>query len=143
LCQASRVTRWVCDKIAQNVAQRFFMSKLMHKLNHGKKVAQNVGNFFNLKKLNKVNNQLMFGNWPNLVTLKWTHRTNVSKGRISGEGVGGGLCVCGCERNSTTTLDVSSLDSKRGAQMTSTKLNLDWYLHFVKTTLFHNFENLM
>jgi hypothetical protein len=30
------VTRWVCEKIAQNVAQPIF-SKLMHNLNRGKK----------------------------------------------------------------------------------------------------------
>jgi hypothetical protein len=38
----NRVTRWVCEKIAQNVAQPIFLSKLMHKLIHLNKVAQNV-----------------------------------------------------------------------------------------------------
>jgi hypothetical protein len=61
--------RWVCEKIAQNVAQPIFLSKSVHNFYRGTKYSKNLGHVYNLKKLPKVNNNPMGENSPNLVTL--------------------------------------------------------------------------
>jgi hypothetical protein len=49
----SRVTRWVCKKIAQNVAQPIFLSKRIHNLYRGKSSPRNYATFVVFKKLPK------------------------------------------------------------------------------------------
>jgi hypothetical protein len=45
-----RVTRCVCEKIAQKVAQTIFLSKLTQNLHRGKKLAQNFGHLLYFSK---------------------------------------------------------------------------------------------
>jgi hypothetical protein len=67
LGKLDRVTRWVCEKISQNVAQPGFVEiKVQYILR--KKVAQNFGQNFNT--LTKLNNCSLGDNSLNLATLK-------------------------------------------------------------------------
>jgi hypothetical protein len=43
----SGVTRWVCENVAQNVAQPIFLSKLIHNYYRGKKLHKNLDYFSN------------------------------------------------------------------------------------------------
>jgi hypothetical protein len=65
---ASRVTRWVGEKIAQSVAQQtFFCQNVCKKIILEKKSKGNIYAIFT--KLTKVNNDPIGGNSPDLVTL--------------------------------------------------------------------------
>jgi hypothetical protein len=49
LCLRSGVTRWVCKKIGQNVAQPIFLN-LIHDFYRGVKLPKNFGYFFHFQK---------------------------------------------------------------------------------------------
>jgi hypothetical protein len=49
-CSVSRVTGWVGEKFAQNVAQPIFLSKLIQNLSRGNKQPKNVSYFWNRPK---------------------------------------------------------------------------------------------
>jgi hypothetical protein len=64
-----RVARCVCEKIAQNVAQLIFLSKLIHNIYLGKSGVKMWANSEIFKNLTKANNPTLGANSPNLVTL--------------------------------------------------------------------------
>jgi hypothetical protein len=65
------VTGSVCEKVAQNVAQYIFLSKLIHNLYRVTKDPKNAF-YVIFRKLPKVNNHPLAENSPNLVTLMQT-----------------------------------------------------------------------
>jgi hypothetical protein len=64
-----RVTRWVCEKLAQNVAKHIFAKTFMHNVCHGKSGPKiwDISAIF--IKRTKANNDPMGNNSPNLATL--------------------------------------------------------------------------
>jgi hypothetical protein len=64
-----RVTRWVCEKVAQAVAQPVNSSKLMHRWCRGEGGPKNLATSVIFKTLLEENNYPIWENWPNLVTL--------------------------------------------------------------------------
>jgi hypothetical protein len=62
------VTGWICERLAQIVAQPIFLPKLLHNFYLGEK-AQKMVYFCNFQKLPKANNCSLGENSTNLVTL--------------------------------------------------------------------------
>jgi hypothetical protein len=66
---AVRVTRWVCEKVAENIAQTVYCLNYFITLTVEKSSPPKVGYFCNFQLQSEVNNSRLGANFPNLVTL--------------------------------------------------------------------------
>jgi hypothetical protein len=91
-----RVARCVCEKIAQNVAQLIFLSKLIHNIYLGKSGVKMWANSEIFKNLTKANNPTLGANSPQYghpappPHLTSFHHRNRSSLRLEGE------CIYAC-----------------------------------------------
>jgi hypothetical protein len=81
----ARVTRWVCEKIAQNIAQPIFLCKLINKFNRGKSRPKTLGYFCNIKNSAQSKHSYNSRKFPNQVTLP-PIRPNLNKDQIGERG---------------------------------------------------------